>query len=183
MRFHNYNKLKGFTLTEILLVLVIAAAIVISAFIIYPKVKASDEIKKETYNITTIFNGSKSIFSSKADYSGWDLIVLDQADALPKDMIIKMNEYRSAWGLPIRGSMYQDPSTSKYTGFTLIYQVPTDHCTKFVSAVYPMTTVIKSMSVYLKKDQGEAIDVNKISTACASPYMSNIVNIELSFTP
>ncbi|HCJ8469485.1 TPA: prepilin-type N-terminal cleavage/methylation domain-containing protein [Escherichia coli] len=48
------KKCKGFSLLEILLVLAIAAALVIGAFIIYPKIQASVRVDAETKNLATI---------------------------------------------------------------------------------------------------------------------------------
>ena len=45
---------KGFTLTEILLVLVIAAAIAIAAFLIYPKVNAERIADSEAKRVISI---------------------------------------------------------------------------------------------------------------------------------
>lgn len=50
---------KGFSLLELLLVLGIIAALVVAAFIVYPKVQASQRAQAESNNIATIQAGVK----------------------------------------------------------------------------------------------------------------------------
>jgi prepilin-type N-terminal cleavage/methylation domain-containing protein len=56
----NIKSKKGFSLLELLLVLGIIAALVVAAFIVYPKVQASQRAQAESNNIATIQAGVKA---------------------------------------------------------------------------------------------------------------------------
>lgn len=135
------KKNKGFTLTEILLVLVIAAAIVISAFIIYPKVQSTQKVDVEAKNISTIIAGVHSMYGGKADFSGLDTKVAVQARVFPDNMILN-NDF-SGNTLPVN-SWKGDVSVAVSTGvdwndnggFRIKYlKVPNADCVKLVAAV------------------------------------------------
>ena len=60
---------KGFSLLELLLTLGVIAGIIIAAFIVFPKVQASQKIDKESRNITAIQAGVKSLYGGRAKIS------------------------------------------------------------------------------------------------------------------
>ena len=66
------KKKNGFSLIELLLVLGIIAALAITAFMIYPKVSASNNAQTEATNINTIKASVTSLYSSSPDYTGLD---------------------------------------------------------------------------------------------------------------
>lgn len=84
---------KGFSLLEILLVLAIAAAVVIAAFIIYPKVTAEKTADSEAKRVMMIAAAARSLYTSKANYSGLTFDVLKNADLIDKGMFAKMDEF------------------------------------------------------------------------------------------
>lgn len=55
---------KGISLLELVLVLGIISALVVAAFIVYPKVQASQRAQAERNNIATIQAGVKSLYTS-----------------------------------------------------------------------------------------------------------------------
>lgn len=55
---------KGISLLELVLVLGIISALVVAAFIVYPKVQASQRAQAERNNIATILAGVKSLYTS-----------------------------------------------------------------------------------------------------------------------
>ena len=61
---------KGFSLLELLLVLGIIAALVVAAFIVYPKVQASQRAQAESNNIATIQAGVKALYTSASSFTG-----------------------------------------------------------------------------------------------------------------
>lgn len=77
---------KGFSLLEILLVLAIAAAVVIAAFIIYPKVTAEKTADSESKRVMMIAAAARSLYASKANYSGLTFDVLKNADLIDKGL-------------------------------------------------------------------------------------------------
>ena len=64
----NKKSKKGFSLLELLLVLGIIAALVVAAFIVYPKVQASQRAQAESNNIATIQAGVKALYTSASSY-------------------------------------------------------------------------------------------------------------------
>lgn len=176
------KKNKGFTLTEILLVLVIAAAIVISAFIIYPKVRISNQIQKEMLNITNIVSASKEIYGSKADYEGWDLTVLSDAGLLPDDMKLENGyEFVNTWKSVVRTGIATS-SDGFFEGFSLMYVVPKDICTKLTTAVYPIADQIYiNGSIEIKSKDKIQMNVSEIANSCSESYDGNNNKIEFFF--
>lgn len=181
-------KSKGFTLTEILLVLVIAAAIVISAFIIYPKVKSSNNVNKELATITQIVTATKSIFGSSPDYTGWSLKTLLDAGALPDTMVLSKEDYgqyRDAWGGEVNtGTVTPGNGIVNISGYSLVYLIPRDSCAKFVSAVYPITNGIEinynSIKTLSSVENGIP-DISKIAEYCGQDFYNDMASISLTF--
>ncbi|WP_411909733.1 type 4 pilus major pilin [Pectobacterium versatile] len=63
------EKPKGFSLLELLLVLGVIAGLVVSMFIIYPKVQTSKRVEMESKNIAAIQAEVKALYSSAPNYS------------------------------------------------------------------------------------------------------------------
>lgn len=68
--FYKDKKGKGFSLLELLLVLGVIAALIVGAFIVYPKVRNSQSIDAEAKNIATIRSGILALYASQATISG-----------------------------------------------------------------------------------------------------------------
>lgn len=178
---------KGFSLLELLLSLAIISALIVAAFIVYPRVKASNEVNQETKNLSAIYAASRELFSSSSDYSKWSLNILVKAKALPDNMIFSesTSEYRNAWGRNVKYSLYATPESGyTYTaGYTLIYEVSENACSKFITAVFPMVAIIKVAGTSIKSSPSDQIDVSKISENCAKPYTDDLVAINLTYFP
>ncbi|UQY51077.1 type 4 pilus major pilin [Salmonella enterica] len=78
---------KGFSLLELLLVLGIIAALVVEAFIVYPKVQASQRAQAESNNIATIQAGVKALYTSASSFTGLTNTVAVQAKIFPDNML------------------------------------------------------------------------------------------------
>jgi prepilin-type N-terminal cleavage/methylation domain-containing protein len=72
----NIKSKKGFSLLELLLVLGIIAALVVAAFIVYPKVQASQRAQAESNNIATIQAGVKALYTSASSFTGLTNLLL-----------------------------------------------------------------------------------------------------------
>ena len=83
----NKKSKKGFSLLELLLVLGIIAALVVAAFIVYPKVQASQRAQAESNNIATIQAGVKALFTSASSFTGLTNSVAVQAKIFPDNML------------------------------------------------------------------------------------------------
>lgn len=88
---------KGFSLLEILLVLAIAAAIIISAFVIYPKIRSHNNIMNEIRNIGTAVAGTKQLYAGKANYEGLNAVLLINAGVLPESLLVQGAWVRNSW--------------------------------------------------------------------------------------
>jgi prepilin-type N-terminal cleavage/methylation domain-containing protein len=83
----NIKSKKGFSLLELLLVLGIIAALVVAAFIVYPKVQASQRAQAESNNIATIQAGVKALYTSASSFTGLTNSVAVQAKIFPDNML------------------------------------------------------------------------------------------------
>lgn len=143
------HKQSGFTLLELLMVLGIIAVLAIAAFVIYPKVQASNEANTESSNITAIAAGVKSLFASTGDYSSLTAdgtATLISAKILPDNMVDSdgkgaHSSFDTANGSVVVGTdSYGSADGSQAAGanglFDIIYQnVPTAVCNKLATGV------------------------------------------------
>lgn len=70
-----------------MLVLGIISALVVAAFIVYPKVQASQRAQAESNNIATIQAGVKSLYTSASSFTGLSNTVAVQAKIFPDNML------------------------------------------------------------------------------------------------
>lgn len=78
---------KGFSLLEILLVLGAIAALIVAAFMIFPKVQASQRIDRESRNLTAIQAGVKSLYGGRAKISSINTDSFIASKNAPENMI------------------------------------------------------------------------------------------------
>ena len=130
---------RGFSLLELLLVLGIIAALVVGAFIVYPKVQASQRAEAESKNIATIQAGVKSLYTSASSYSGLTNTVAVGAKIFPDNMLIGTGTSASVVnafkGNVIVGVSNDSPSGAENSSFSITYVgVPAAECAKIASA-------------------------------------------------
>ncbi|HDZ1658802.1 TPA: type IV pilin [Salmonella enterica subsp. enterica serovar Gallinarum] len=65
----------------------IIAALVVAAFIVYPKVQASQRAQAESNNIATIQAGVKALYTSASSFTGLTNTVAVQAKIFPDNML------------------------------------------------------------------------------------------------
>lgn len=133
-------KNKGFTLTEILLVLVIAAAIVISAFIIYPKVQSSQKVNVEIANLSALTSGIRHLYAGQANYSNISATIVLNAGIVPNNMLptnpgLKGHLYNS-WNGEVLIWPATKPGSTTGSLFYLLYTgVPKKECIDLLTRV------------------------------------------------
>lgn len=126
----------GFSLLELLLVLGIIAALVVAAFIVYPKVQSSQRATAESNNIATIQAGVKSLYTAVSSYSGLNETVAVQAKIFPDNMLVSNKPVNAFKGNVLLGTSTDSPSGVANSAFTITYiDVPASECTKIVSGV------------------------------------------------
>lgn len=123
---------KGFSLLELLLVMGIIAALIVSAFIVYPKVQAYRNVKIESSNISTLKSETSALYSSTIGSmpNSYSLNgVLINAKVVPENMIIG-NKIRNTWGGDVYIGTYDIANAA---AFVIQYNhVPRDECAKLV---------------------------------------------------
>jgi len=119
-------------------VLGIIAALVVGAFIVYPKVQSSQHAEAESENIATIQSGVKALYNSASNYAGLNNAVAVQAKVFPDNMLNGTGETASVVNL-FKGNVTLAPSADSPSGtanssFNITYVgVPAAECTKIVS--------------------------------------------------
>ncbi|HBE6091367.1 TPA: prepilin-type N-terminal cleavage/methylation domain-containing protein [Escherichia coli] len=134
---NKHNK-EGFSLLELLLVLGIVSALIISAFIIYPKVQTMYRVDK----ISKIILGAKSsiqeLYQGKAyydtEFSKLRKIAFP-ADTYTKSNGVPRNDYGGMYN--ITGQFSISSGGYGYSGFSInVTSVPSADCQKIISNVY-----------------------------------------------
>lgn len=127
---------KGFSLLEILLVLAIAAALVVGAFVIYPKVQVSSNVKKESDNIGVLRSGVSAMYGNTSNPPTNPNMnqVLINAQIVPDNMLTTTTgSIISGWGGPVyvgTGTVDGRP------GFFIRYENLTNElCVKLLSSM------------------------------------------------
>ena len=173
---------KGFSLLELLLVLGIIAALVVAAFIVYPKVQASQRAQAESNNIATIQAGVKALYTSASSFTGLTNTVAVQAKIFPDNMLSgtgntakPINAFKGAVTLAAAAT---GPSTAAGSSFTIRYEnVPAAECVKIITAAAGNFYTAGVGIAGNVKAAGEMLNVAAAATAC-----SNATNNTLIFT-
>lgn len=162
----NLIKQRGFTLTEIILVLIIASVLVISVFIIFKKVQRHEKIRTEISNLINLKGQIDSLFSSLPDYSTLSNSLLIESDLVPKGILYEdslgKKWMRNSWNGNIIVSQY----LSSPIYYSIVYQnIPVDTCSNIISAAQKYFPSIKvTGGATIKKNDSMAT----ISNTCAS---------------
>ena len=171
------KKQKGFSLLELLLVLGIIAALVVGAFIVYPKVQASQRAEAESKNIATIQAGVKSLYTSASSYSGLTNTVAVSAKIFPDNMLsgsgttTVVNTFK---GPVTVAEATTGPSATAGSSFTITYgDVPAAECTKIVTAAAGNFYAAGVGTAGNVKAAGGVLDVAKTATQCNTGGNSN----------
>lgn len=174
----NKKSKKGFSLLELLLVLGIIAALVVAAFIVYPKVQASQRAQAESNNIATIQAGVKALYTSASSFTGLNNSVAVQAKIFPDNMLSgsgsaakPINAFK---GNVVVASANTGPSAAQGSSFTITYSnVPAAECTKIITAAAGNFYTAGVGTAGNVKAAGEVLDVAKTATQCQSGGNSN----------
>jgi prepilin-type N-terminal cleavage/methylation domain-containing protein len=178
MRNINKQAKKGYTLIELLLALGIIAVLAVGIFMLYPKVSSSYKSQAEASNINTIRAAVNSLYASSANFNGLDTETAIKAKVFPESMIVSDTVVNNGFKGEVKvGASDVSPSGSKDSAFTIAYgSVPANECVKIVSSVasgFYKVTVDNGGAVEegqssgtVVKDDGVALDVAKLTTAC-----------------
>lgn len=129
---------KGFSLLELMLVLGIIAALVVSAFIVYPKVQDSRKASTEANNISSLYAGVKSLYTGSSSYKGLDNTMAYKAKLFPDNLIVgNGTDFVHSYSGHVSVSSSSNTSSGQDdSGFTIKYTLlPSAACSRIVSAV------------------------------------------------
>ncbi len=182
----NIKSKKGFSLLELLLVLGIIAALVVAAFIVYPKVQASQRAQAESNNIATIQAGVKALYTSASSFTGLTNTVAVQAKIFPDNMLsgsgssaTPINAFK---GDVVVESANTGPSAAQGSSFTITYKnVPAAECTKIITAAAGNFYTAGVGTAGNVKAAGEVLDVAKTATQCESGGMILTLHLRTAF--
>lgn len=123
---------KGFSLIELLLVLVVIAALGIAAFLLYPKVQVNRAVQAESTNLSSIQAGIKGLFL-RGFYTNLSNSVAVNADLMPPSMV-DGTDLKNQWEGTVTIAP-SGPDGSAPTGNPRYYKitytdVPKNVCTK-----------------------------------------------------
>lgn len=157
-------KKNGFSLLELMLVLGVIAALIIAAFMIYPKVSNSLKVSTEERNILTIKTVVVQTYAGKAYYD----------NALNNSAFFKtiLPTNISQWGSIYQLSGQLSQEAGIYQGFSIVIDsIPKDSCIKLASDLQNNFTRIAVNGTYVvvspnKLFQTVNFDINNAVSAC-----------------
>ncbi|MDG0800836.1 type 4 pilus major pilin [Pectobacterium polaris] len=168
---------KGFSLLELLLVLGVIAGLIVSVFIIYPKVQASQRAEAEAKNISTIQAGIKSLYSSSAGYDGLTTDVLVKAKIFPDNMLINDNGTIKPVNY-FKGDITVMPIANNQAGignygFTIRYNnVPPAECIKIATA---LQSGFSRIIIQAPIANATILTVEQIAQSCSARASSTLI--------
>ncbi len=163
---------KGFSLLELLLVLGIIAALIVAAFIVYPKVRTSQIVDAEAKNIATIRSGILALYASQANITGnVTNSVAINANIFPDNMLVKsggtVTDVVNSFGGKVTLSTTNWVSFGKIVVNIRYDNVPKDVCVKLVTAVGSTMEMIQVGAEWAKSDISNiAYSVSNTADVC-----------------
>lgn len=119
---------KGFSLIELLIVLAVIAALTVSAFVIYPKVRSGQVARQEVEVILAAVSSIREMFP-RGDYTNLSNQVAVDANLFPASMVGVGDSITNRWD----GAVLLSPADRSPRLFRLTYRnVPSDVCVKMV---------------------------------------------------
>lgn len=150
-----------------MLVLGIAAALIIAAFVIYPKAQAAQKTTAEVSNLNAIAAGLRGLYSGSSDYSTLSNVTAANAKVFPDAMVSSTGAVTNGWG----GDVSVNSGGTLYTnGFQIDYSgIPSDSCTKFATSAAPNFSLIYVNGTQIRNMATKVdLDPAVVSTACSS---------------
>ena len=173
---------RGFSLIELLLVLAIIAALAITGFVLYPKVKTSNNARTEINNINLIRSSVLSIYSSRPDFDGLNNEVALQANIFPDNMVSTNKD--KAQNI-FKGEVSVDSFSylSNSDRFQIKYEgVPSAECIKIVAGLYRsfFSITVGENPVYTNPDYNPDTKLNMEMVTMACSVYGDTNNITFS---
>lgn len=174
------KNIKGFSLLELLLVLGIIAALIVGAFIVYPKVRSSQQAEAEAKNIATIKANLLSLYAPVADVTGVNNTVAINAQIFPDNMLVKSGGTVTDVVNAFKGKVVL--TTTNYVSMGKVFinlsyaAVPQEVCAKLISAVSGTMDQIVINGNTIKSDiSSVAFSPSTASTICTNAGNSSTI--------
>lgn len=146
-----------------------AAAMV---FVVYPKVKASNQASAEMQNITTMQAGIQSLFQTKKNYAGLTTAVAVDAKIAPENMINPADKTLSSAFL---GTITVGTSNADLS-YTITYaSVPTEVCLKMATGLAKNFDMVLINNAAIKANKAFDFDMSVVTAQCNSTTTNTIV--------
>ncbi|MGU6051008.1 type II secretion system protein [Klebsiella aerogenes] len=153
-----FRSLKGFTLTEIILVLVIGAVLTISVFIMYKKVDTNNRLNEELAYIGVVRSEMESIYTGFYNIpgrtAGQHLSVFMNLMNKPKVIFYPEASNSIYYKNSLGGKTYITYYGSGYNGNSAL-----NHCIRISSKDYPLDRIsnaYKAMGYYVEEFRSQA---------------------------
>jgi prepilin-type N-terminal cleavage/methylation domain-containing protein len=168
---------KGFSLLELLLVLGIIAALIVAAFIVFPKVQAEQRANRTIQDIAAIDAGIKSLYASKAGYDGLSTKVLINANVFP-DIMTTTVEGQAYNVFKGRVNVSEVTSLSSPAYSISFYSVPPTECSKIVSSLWGrffQIEIISGSGMNVKSYNGQTMKLSTITKQCTNTDSATLI--------
>lgn len=161
------NSKKGFTLTEVLLTLGLAAIIIILIFMVLPKVLSASKSSQDIKNLISLQSSVREIYRSQSSFNGLTVDVLRNAKMIPENMLANPAQTNTDVINAFSGKVYFGQVTN---GFSIAFaNIPPDACVKMVTAVAPLFYQITANGVNVKAYYSTPqMDITNVTTQCSS---------------
>ncbi|EHW2964808.1 TPA: prepilin-type N-terminal cleavage/methylation domain-containing protein [Escherichia coli] len=171
---NKHNK-EGFSLLELLLVLGIVSALIISAFIIYPKVQTMYRVDRISKTIVGVKSSIKQLYQGQAYYdkgvanTNLRNTVFPENTYTHKNNGLPLNDYGGTYSIQGQYSMH----SGLYQGFSIdLTDVPSADCQRIISNVYASFEIVAvDASIVFKvpfmfDDNAVEFDRSTVAAAC-----------------
>lgn len=161
---------KGFSMIELVLAMGVIAAIITGVFLIYPKVKASQNVSSENKNLSTLISGIRTLYKGKADYEGLTNDVVIKAKIVPDNMI-SSGDIVNVWGGKVKVDTFK-------TFFRINYMaIPVRECMELVASQYTIARYVDFSGYYYFDTSMPTFSLDgnmgKLSEACGK-FSNNV---------
>lgn len=151
----------------------LGASVLAGIFILLPKIMGQNKVATETQNITMISTGVKTLYSSRANFTGLSNTVVKNANIFPGSMV---DTSSGSVTHSFQGAVTLDAVDFNATkdGFTITYDaVPKSDCVNLISAIGAnfRKVGIGSTPDSIKKKEETTIDpaaVTNTATGCST---------------
>lgn len=170
------SRFAGFSLFELMLVLIIVAALIGVVYEVYLRASADSDSNNESQQLTTIVAGVHATFSAQSSYSGLSNSVLLNAEAFPQNMVSGTTVTNS-----FGGSVTVAPAsiTGSDDSFSITYNsVPQSECVSLTNGVADMFKIIDVDGTAVKTLSAPTVNVATLTSQCAGGAASNTLVFE-----